>query len=838
MAATGEPDGDTPRIRALQARVCELEMAMAAGQETALALSLSEERYALAVRGSNDGIWDWDIPSNNVAFSPRFKELLGYEPDEFADRFDAFSTRLHPEDFDATMAAVKAHLEQGHPYDVEYRLRHRDGDFRWFRARGLAIRDKEGKALRMAGSITDVTEGKSAAEKIQAISDRLVVATKAGAIGIWDFDVINNGLIWDERMYQLYGITPDAFSGAYEAWESGLHPADLPQEREKIQRALRGQEDFNTEFRVVWPDGSVRFIKANAIVQRDATGQPVRMIGTNWDITERKLAEDELRLAKQNAEAAARAKSEFLANMSHEIRTPMNGIMGMTELLLDSELNPTQREFLMIVKNSSESLLGVINDILDFSKIEAGRLALDHYPFHLRDGVGDTLHSLSVRATEKAVELAYRIDPLVPDYLAGDIKRLQQVLVNLVGNAIKFTKNGEVVVSVGIESRTVDGVSLHFQVKDTGIGIPVEKLSVIFDPFTQAESTTSRRFGGTGLGLAIARQLIALMKGRLWVESKPDVGSTFHFTVLLGLETIPDAMKHSIPDGLAGLRVLVVDDHLTNRTILEEMLLSWEMSPTMAESGAEALRLIFDDSGPHRFDLIVLDYMMPDMDGVRTAEAIQRGLGAKTPPIILLSSAGAFHEPESRLHEIGITRRITKPAKSSDLLDAITQIMGSASRDTKAVAVSISKRPPEVPRMRVLLAEDGRVNQMVATNLLEHRGHEVTLAENGKLAFALVQEQKFDAVLMDVQMPEMNGYEATSAIRQWEASHGGHLPIIAMTANAMRGDREQCLAAGMDDYIAKPVRSAELFSTLEKFASIPGEDQETAGGEVAEASDV
>ena len=789
-----------------------------ATEEIIRALAASEERYALAVRGSNDGIWDWDLSSGMVEYSPRFKELLGYRDHEMANLFVEFSSKLHPEDESATTAAINAHLAQGTPYDVEYRLMHRDGSYRWFRARGLAVRNAEGAPTRMAGSITDVTDRKAAEEKLNLISNRLILATQAGAIGIWDFDTVANTLVWDEQMYRLYGITEDSFSGAYEAWEQGLHPEDLTREREKIQRALRGEGDFDSEFRVLWPDHTIHYIKANGIVQRDASGRPLRMIGTNWDITQRRKAEDDLRIAKRNAEAGARAKSEFLANMSHEIRTPMNGIIGMAELLSDTKLSPTQREYLSIVRNSADSLLSILNDILDFSKIEAGRMTLDRHPFHLRDSVGDTLQALSVRAADKQLELAYRIEPEAPDYLRGDSGRLQQILNNLVGNAIKFTQTGEVVVTVKVESRSHDQVSLHFLVSDTGIGIPADKLAVIFESFTQAESSTTRRFGGTGLGLSIAGQLVSLMNGKLWVESTPGVGSTFHFTAVAGIEAIPEDATTPILDGLCGLRILVIDDHATNLSILEEMLLSWEMCPTLTPGGAEALEWIIGSSLENRFDLVLTDYMMPGMDGFKTAEAIQNLLGGDAPPVILLSSAGALPEIEDHLERGLIVRRITKPAKPSDLLDAITEIFCNPSRTSSHPSPAILPRPPQVPQMKVLIAEDGRVNQMVAANLLENRGHEVTLVENGREALAMIRRRDFDAVLMDIQMPEMNGHEATAAIRAWEASHGGHLIVIAMTANAMRGDREECLAAGMDDYVAKPFRAAELISTVEKYA--------------------
>ncbi|NNM28384.1 MAG: response regulator, partial [Akkermansiaceae bacterium] len=673
-------------------------------------------------------------------------------------------------------------------------------------------------------SIIDLTERKRAEEELKLSANRLMLAAKAGGIGVWDYDILNNILVWDDDMYRLYGITPQRFSGAYEAWEEGLHPDDLEGEREKLQRAIRGEEEFDTEFRVVWPDdGSVHFIKANATVLRDESGDALRMIGVNWDNTERRRKEDELREAKRAAEAAAEAKSEFLANMSHEIRTPMNGIMGMTELLLGTELEREQREYLGLISNSAESLLTVINDILDFSKIEAGKLQLDRHEFDLRDSVGDTLQTLGVRAAEKGLELAYHVQADVPDCLIGDLGRLRQVLVNLVGNALKFTEKGEVVVDIRIETRTRDDVSLHFLVTDTGIGISPEKRQDIFESFTQAEGSTTRIHGGTGLGLTISRKLVELMQGRLWVESEPGTGSTFHFTVLLGVGSTEHSQFRSAPETLSELPVLVVDDNATNRKFLDEMARSWELAPQSAAGGAEALDMLAaaDESGKP-FQLVLLDMMMPGMDGLEVARRIKDRFGESSPRILVLSSAGRALGP-GQLSGLGIGRSLNKPVKASDLLDAIARLFGTSTRDRIGAEPVVAARPEGVRSMKVLLAEDGRVNQVVATKLLEERGHTVMVANDGQAAVDIHGREPLDAILMDVQMPRLDGYAATRAIREMELKTGAHVPIIAMTANAMKGDREKCLEAGMDDYVAKPVRSTELFSVLEKFAAGDGD---------------
>jgi two-component system, sensor histidine kinase and response regulator len=696
------------------------------------------------------------------------------------------------------------------------------GNTIWHLTTEAPFRNAAGEVVGLVGIGRNITERKQAVEaleKEQQFVKGLLDSVQAGIVACDAEGVLT---LFNRAAREFHGLPEQPIRDDQWAQHYDLYLPDgrtpLKKEDVPLFRALQGEPVYDVEMMIIPKNGRPRTLLANGQTILSPEGKKLGAVVAMHDITERKRVEEEVRKAKEAAESANRAKSEFVANMSHEIRTPMNGILGMTELALDTELTPEQRDYLGMVKTSADSLLTVINDILDFSKIEAGRLDLESIEFSLRGSLEPSMKALALRAHQKGLELNWRVHSDVPDVVLGDPGRLRQILVNLVGNAVKFTEQGEVTVQVDRDSEAEGRAQLHFSVRDTGIGVPPEKQAAIFEPFTQADGSTARRHGGTGLGLTISRRLVDMMGGHIWVESTPALGSTFHFTTCLGVGKQREQIIPAHSASLVGVPVLVVDDNNTNRRILEEMLRGWRMKPTLAENARMALSCLEEAQEHGRFfSLVLTDVNMPEMDGFALVEQIRENPRMAAASIIMLTSAGQRGDA-ARCRQLEVAAYLTKPVGQSELFDAILRVLGSRASETQQSAL-VTRHSLREGRTgpRVLLAEDNAVNQTLAVRLLEKRGCSVEVAGNGREAVAAFEKQSFDLVLMDVQMPEMDGFEATAAIRERERTTGTHTPIVAMTAHVMKGDREQCLAAGMDGYIPKPVRPQELFDVLNKL---------------------
>jgi PAS domain S-box-containing protein len=660
-------------------------------------------------------------------------------------------------------------------------------------------------------SFVDISQRKRAEEQVRLQATALESA--ANGIVITD----SQGTIqWVNRAFTLLtGHSLEEVVGQNpRILKSGKHDAAFYKD---LWDTIREGKNWTGEITNRKKDGQLYIDLTTIAPVRSADGEITNFVAIKQDATDRKRVEAEMIRAKELAESANRAKSEFLANMSHELRTPLNGILGMTELTLETELTPEQQEYLGMAKASADSLLGVIDDILDFSKIEAGKLEFEAIEFDVRSSLETTLKTLAPRAHEKGLELNCQIAPEVPEIVVGDPSRLRQVLLNLVGNAIKFTEQGEVTIQVAVEAAEVGNTILGVSIIDTGIGIPADRQETIFEAFVQGDGSMTRRYGGSGLGLTVSRRLVEMFGGRLWLQSEAGKGSTFHFTARFGAGKPRERVVPLAAAKLEGMSALVVDDNRTNRHILEQLLTSWRLKPTLAEEAPSALRRLKEaaEAGTP-YGLVLVDAIMPEVDGFTLVRQIRENAQLATTTVIMLTSGGR-HGDAARCRELGVAAYLTKPIGQAELLNAILHVMGTTPGTAEPPAALVTRHSvrEHIKGLRILLAEDNLVNRTLAVRLLEKHGHAVEVATDGREALRKYQAGRFDLILMDVQMPEMDGFEATAGIRALEKTTGTHVPIMAMTAHALTGDRERCLAAGMDGYISKPFQVEELLKEME-----------------------
>ena len=798
-------------------------------------LRKTNERLNLAVHGSNITIWELDMPDGTVENGRPIHingwEPLGYDPSEARGDFGSMYDKLVArEEHPRVMQAMHACLSgQTKVYEVEYRVRHRDGGERWHLARGVALRDPTGPAIRFIGSTVDITKLKHAEVAVRQSEERFRGTFDNAAVGIAHCAVDGRFLRVNEKYGAIVGYSPDELLEM--RFYDLTHADDVGGSESQFAKLIRGElSSYSEEKRIVRKDGSIKWINVSVSVQRDEQGNVIHSIGVLQDISERRRLAEELRLAKEAAEAANRAKDEFLANVSHEIRTPMNAILGMTELVLDTPLGDDQRQNLRTVKSAADNLLGIINDLLDFSKIEAGKLELDITDFSLRSVVRDTLRALAARAHRKGLELVCDVQPDVPDALSGDAGRLRQVLLNLLGNAIKFTEHGEVVFQV-LLAPTDPGDSndsrLLFTVRDTGIGIPLSKQVSIFRAFEQEDASTTRKYGGTGLGLTIAARLVELMQGEITVESSPGRGSTFSFTATFGAPAVPSQdVEIELSPRLRGLRVLVVDDNEPNRQILEGWLRGWHMHPTAVGDGMAAMDALWHGVAVGApYALMLLDARMPDTDGLTVASKVRERAELAGVRVILLTS-GDRPGDATRLRELKIEGHLLKPVQPDELLEAIHLVMSRPATEHAATPSSrpelaVARRAQGREKLRFLVAEDNDFNAVLLERLLG-KEHIVRVAKNGREALAIADAASFDVLLLDLHMPEMDGFDVIHALRAREAALGGEvrLPVIALTARSRSEDRERCIAAGMDDFLVKPIQLDDLWAAIERALAV------------------
>lgn len=764
-----------------------------------------------------DGIIVTDREGSILAWNPGAEKLYGYTAEEAVG---SPISLVVPQRAHARLRALleAAYTGESVPTTEGARIR-KDGERIYVSLTLFPVRDERGEVIGICVIARDISTRKHTEEALRIREAQLRAAQALGKMGSWEWDVNSDEVTWSEEMYRISGREPQQGTMNLENVVESVHPDDRVQFREAVSQLMNDREPFSIEYRVVHPDGVARTVLAHCEIHLDEEGAIARVAGTVQDVTDRKLAVAALIRAREEAVAASAAKGDFLANISHEIRTPLNGVIGMLGLLKDTDLDGEQREFLNVAQESADSLLVLIEDVLDFSKIDAGRLELASVPFDPEDLIAATTATFALLADAKGLELMADIEPgMGTEHYVGDPNRLRQVLANLIGNAVKFTEKGEVVISA--RSTTLNGkVLLHLSVRDTGIGILPDRLETIFDEFTQIDSSSTRQYEGSGLGLAICMRLTDLMGGRIWADSIPGSGTTFHFEAPFGRIAAPAPEPHLVGQREGNERLLVVDDNATNRLILQKMLESWGFRVSTADSGEAALEeLKRAKRDGDTFALALIDRQMPSLDGFGLAARMAEVGGDPPPSLLMLSSSDSMGD-RSRAKDLDIRRYLLKPIRQPQLYGALMDLLRSEGEDVPAVVEEVEEdfgpAADAIPPMKVLLVEDNPVSQRLETILLKKRGHEVDLARDGVEAVSRYTAMPYDLVLMDLTMPGMDGFEATRAIRRREeATSRERTPIVALTARVMAGDREKCLEAGMDGYLSKPLRQGEFDAEL------------------------
>ena len=785
------------------------------------ALKKSEDKYRNLAENQPIAVTRFNIENNKYEFvNKEFVRQTGYEMADF-DRLNPDELReiIYPDDADKVTEEYKKWKDNDFKNNlrVDYRIINKANQIVWLDTFLYAEYNDKGGVQCINQLCIDVTEIKIKEEEYRKNQERYNLAITAIKDGIWDWDMALDDIFLSKAFLEIIGYKKEEIEDFRKFWFDSVHPDERENLYKDLHDHMEGKTDvFINLHRVKHKNGNWIWVESKGKCFRDDKGKAVRFLGTLTDISERKKNEEELINARKEAENALKTKAEFLATMSHEIRTPMNAVIGMSGLLMETDLTEEQREFADTIRLSGDHLLTIINDILDFSKIESERLTLEEQPFELSSCVEDVYDLMGPRALAKRLDLLYQIDSQIPHIIVGDVTRLRQILGNLVSNAIKFTDFGEVFTSVELEKREGDNLTLAFTVKDTGIGIHEEKKKKIFEAFSQADSSTTRRYGGTGLGLAISKKLVEMMDGTIWVESEYGKGSAFQFTinVIASKQQITKLYQSGHIPEIKNKRILIVDDNKTNRNILSQQAKSWGMESEAYETGTEALEVLKSEK---IFDLAILDMLMPDMDGLELGKKIRGIKSRETLPMIMLTSVGNLREYKEPAHNI-FAEYISKPIKKNELFNVLVKVLTNSaiSFGREHTESKLDKKLAEKLPLKILVAEDNLINQKLAVRLLQQMGYNADVASNGLEVLEALNRQHYDIVYMDIQMPEMDGLEATKHIlknRKLELRP----KIIAMTANVMQGDREICLEAGMNDYIGKPILIEEVQKSLIKW---------------------